>query len=453
MILPPLFGIHTRYDDQEIKRLLLTYLSMDTCTYTVPTPKVITSYLALDTLSYNLQLPKAYVSFMAIDGLSYSARQSYAYVTYQSCDILSYEKPPSIPDAVDSIFIREKDSLGILSWNTPNKRKSNIIDYIVQYSDTGIINWLTYNDGISTNTGVNIPLTNNSGYIFRIAAVNGIGTGNFTTSSSIVPSGGQNNPCDIIFFADMDQSDRNQLSDYSCRPKNILVVTNGVTFDNNDGEYGSSWYYNGLLDTSASPSTYPHMRVSKCCNDDWSISGNFTISISIKPSGSSPQTINTIISSFSESGIGNTNSWKLYHYNNGIYFNINNTDIVAATGLSISTVNYTNITLCRSNNYLSMFIDGIEKIEKYYTNNISINSNYLIIGACHSSGYQYNITTGRGFTTEGFTGNIDEVIFSRSCFYRKNFTPSEYSTSIDCNCPQILSVEVVYDDTDIISWE
>lgn len=432
MILPPLFGIYTKYDDQEIKKLLVSYLSLDVCTYTIPTPKAIVSYLALDALSYNIQYPRAYVSYIALDALAYTTQKPYINLSYLACDVLSYEKPPDIPDAIDIVYARDKDALGILSWNAPNNRKSNIIDYIIQYSDTGNINWLSYNDGVSTNTGANLVLTNNSGYIFRVAAVNSIGTGNFTVSNSIVPSGGQDIDCDMIFFADMDQSDRNQITDYSCRPKDILVITDGVTFDNGDGEYNSSWYYNGILDTADIPETFPHMRVSKCCTDDWSISGNFTISVSIKPSGSSPQNINTILSSFSESGILNTNSWKLYHQNSGIYFNINGTEVISATGLIVSNSEYTNIALCRSNNYLSIFINGIEKSEKYYENNILIDSNYLIIGACHSSGYQYNSTTGRGYTTDGFSGNIDEIIFSKSCFYRKNFTPSERSDSLSC---------------------
>jgi hypothetical protein len=282
---------------------------------------------------------------------------------------------------------------------------------------------------ISQARTIRQPLLNNETYIFRIAAINAVGTGLFLESNSITPSGGTDNNCDLLFFANMDQSDRNQITDFSCRPKNIDTVTNNVTFDNGDGAFTNSWYYNGVLDTSESPSTYPHMRVSRG-TDNWSISGNFTISLWIKPDSVNSNTNRTIISSASTSGA--QNNWKLYHYNENIYFSVNNTNVLGATNLYIPTNTYTNIAICRSNNYLSIFVDGIEKYEIYYTQNINIQSDYLIIGANHDRNYNLNVGNGRGYTTEGFAGNIDEVVISKSCFYRGNFTPAAKSVIIDC---------------------
>lgn len=51
-----------------------------------------------------------------------------------------------------------------------------LVDYVVQYSEDGGINWTTINDGVSTNNNITINLADGF-YIFRIAATNSLGQG------------------------------------------------------------------------------------------------------------------------------------------------------------------------------------------------------------------------------------------------------------------------------------
>ena len=438
MILPPFFGFIYRREQRELQQILFSYLTMDVMTYTPPTEKINLSYLVADAMCYTLRTPRINLSYLTADILCYSkiAHNDLNQISYLVCDVLTYELPPSAPGPIEYILSREKDSLGIFSWTPPYNGKSPIIDYILEYTTDSGLSWTPYYDGINTTTGVSIPITNNIPYSIRIAAVNEVGTGLFAQSDTIISSGGIDNDCDLLFFADMNQSDRNQIAEYSCNTKSIATVTEGLSYSNDGG--AGSWLYTGEPDydwDSYVYETYPHMRAVSTSNNTWSLSGDFTISVWIKPLSINDGIYKTIISSYSEDGASNTDSWKLYQYNNNIYFNINETQVVSATGLSLATNAYTNISVCRSQNYISLFIDGIETKETYYNNNINIYSNYMIIGASHTSYYGLDSFTGRGYTTEGFKGYIDDVIVSKSCFYRKNFVPIKKSSIINCtNC-------------------
>jgi hypothetical protein len=59
-----------------------------------------------------------------------------------------------------------------------------LVDYVVQYSDDGGINWTTVNDGVSTNNNVTINLADGF-YIFRIAATNSLGQGPWSESIDV----------------------------------------------------------------------------------------------------------------------------------------------------------------------------------------------------------------------------------------------------------------------------
>jgi hypothetical protein len=78
------------------------------------------------------------------------------------------------------------DGYATVSWTAPaSNGGSAITDYAVQYSSNSGSSWTTFSDGTSTSTSATVTgLTIGTAYIFRVAAVNAIGTGSYSTASS-----------------------------------------------------------------------------------------------------------------------------------------------------------------------------------------------------------------------------------------------------------------------------
>jgi titin len=77
-----------------------------------------------------------------------------------------------------------------LQWTAPSAGADPISDYIIQYSSDGGSQW-TSDDTDSTSTSATVSgLTNGTGYIFEVEAVNSIGDGPFSTpTGTLTPSG------------------------------------------------------------------------------------------------------------------------------------------------------------------------------------------------------------------------------------------------------------------------
>lgn len=75
-----------------------------------------------------------------------------------------------------------------LSWTAPTVlTQTPITDYAVQFSSNSGSTWTTFSDGTSTSTSATVTgLTNGTAYVFRVAAVNGVGIGSYTAASASV---------------------------------------------------------------------------------------------------------------------------------------------------------------------------------------------------------------------------------------------------------------------------
>lgn len=77
-----------------------------------------------------------------------------------------------------------------LAWVAPADGLSAITDYLVQYSSDGGSSWSTFSDGVATITASTVTgLTNGTGYVFRIAAVNALGTSDYSPASTTITPG------------------------------------------------------------------------------------------------------------------------------------------------------------------------------------------------------------------------------------------------------------------------
>lgn len=92
---------------------------------------------------------------------------------------------PGVPTAVTG----EPSNQAVrLSWLPPVwQGTSAITDYVIQYSADSGTSWTTFPHAASPNLSILVTgLTNGTGYIFRVAAVNAIGQGDFSAPSGVI---------------------------------------------------------------------------------------------------------------------------------------------------------------------------------------------------------------------------------------------------------------------------
>jgi hypothetical protein len=127
-----------------------------------------------------------------VDGLTNG--QSYIFrvvaINAAGAGTFSSNSDPITPATIPAIPTIQSTTIGnsqlTLAWAAPiSDGGTSITDYIVQYS-TDFSNWTTFNDGTSTSTSATITgLTNGTTYFLRVAAVNAIGAGQYSSLSSL----------------------------------------------------------------------------------------------------------------------------------------------------------------------------------------------------------------------------------------------------------------------------
>jgi hypothetical protein len=92
---------------------------------------------------------------------------------------------PDVPDRVLGVEASVGSAQVELAWDQPADNGSEITDYVVE-SSTDATTWTIVDDGTGTATSTTVTgLANGTDYWFRVAAVNGIGTG--TESEAVGP--------------------------------------------------------------------------------------------------------------------------------------------------------------------------------------------------------------------------------------------------------------------------
>ena len=91
------------------------------------------------------------------------------------------------PAAPTSVTATASNAQAVVSWTAPATVVPPLTDYSVQYSTDGGTTWTTFTDAVSTATSATITgLTNGTAVQFRVAGINGIGTGAYSTASAAV---------------------------------------------------------------------------------------------------------------------------------------------------------------------------------------------------------------------------------------------------------------------------
>lgn len=132
---------------------------------------------------------------------------------------------PAVPGAPIGVAGNEEVSL---TWTAPTGG-STVTDYIVQYSSDAGSTFETFSDGVSTATSATVTgLTNGTGYIFRIIAVNALGEGPAgSASGTVTPT---SDPW-ATFLSSSDGINANAAYDWRDSDGNTLTGKVGPTLD------------------------------------------------------------------------------------------------------------------------------------------------------------------------------------------------------------------------------
>lgn len=143
-----------------------------------------------NTWSYNILTGSTSTSY-TFTGLTNGTTYLFKVAAVNDVDIGSYSStsssvtPATIPDPPTNIV----GSIGFrnisLTWTVPiNTGGSNINDYIVQYSSNNGASWTTFPDTVTSNTFTTvIGIPSGISYVYRVAAVNAVGTSAYSEQS------------------------------------------------------------------------------------------------------------------------------------------------------------------------------------------------------------------------------------------------------------------------------
>ena len=158
------------------------------------------------------------------------------------------------PAAPTGVTASATNAQAVVSWTAPAVVVPPLTDYTVQFSTDSGSTWTTASDAVSTATSATITsLTNGTAHVFRVAGINGIGTGAYSTASSAVtPVAGDPLFNNVALLLPMDGTG-STFVDSSGTPKTITAV--GATQSATHSMWGGkSAYFSGTGDYLSFPS-------------------------------------------------------------------------------------------------------------------------------------------------------------------------------------------------------
>lgn len=166
-----------------------------------------------------------------------------------------------VPPAPTSVTATPGNAQATVSWTAPTVlAQTPITDYVVQYSSNSGSSWTTFSDGTSTATSATVTsLANGTVYTFRVAGVNGAGTGSYSTaSSSVTPAAGDAAWASVRLLLHLDGSDNGTtFTDSSSDARTVtrggsaVTVTGTKKYGTASGYFASSGDFLSVADAAS----------------------------------------------------------------------------------------------------------------------------------------------------------------------------------------------------------
>ncbi len=137
----------------------------------------------------------------------------------------------TVPGAPTGLVATQGDARNDLSWTAPGSDGgSAITDYLVEVSTDAGASWATVSDGVSTATShAHTGLANGTAYLYRVSAVNGVGTGADSATASARPAaaGGSVNVAAFSHGEDAANSTSYSFAGLATAPGTLVIAVAG----------------------------------------------------------------------------------------------------------------------------------------------------------------------------------------------------------------------------------
>jgi hypothetical protein len=308
------------------------------------------------------------------------------------------------PAAPTGVTATAANAQAVVSWTAPAIVVPPVTDYTVQFSTNGGTTWTTATDAVSAAATATITgLTNGSAHVFRVAGINGIGTGAFSTASTpVMPTAGDTLFASVSLLLPMDGTGATFV-DASATPKTITANGNATQSTAQSKWGGKSLALDGDDDyiSIADSGNAFAFGTGDFCYEFWFRSGasNPYAALLTRPYNS-PGGI--LISLNGGSGNGAPEIyWR--EFSNSLFF--------ASDAGGFNDNNWHHYAFNRSGTTCRMFIDGVVRATRQSVST-SVSSSQVLVG----SDIEYG---GRDLN-----GYIDDLRITKGhARYTANFTP------------------------------
>lgn len=298
------------------------------------------------------------------------------------------------PAAPTGVTATATNAQAVVSWTAPAIVVPPVTDYSVQFSTNGGSTWTTATDAVSAATSATITgLTNGTAHVFRVAGINGIGTGAYSTASAAVtPTAGDVLFTDVTLLIHAD-GNGSTFVDSSRTPQTITAFGN-ATQSASQSKFGGKSL---SLDGSSS------IRTDSSAAFGFG-TGDFTVEFFLYYTGSTGYVFFFLNNDSSGPYVGyglNTGTKRPWVWNNGNVV-VGNTDVTNDMWQHHAVV--------RRNGVITLYLDGVAIGSAEFTADL---------GASRPMNIGNNGAGGQ--STSGF---IDAFRVTKSARYDANFTPA-----------------------------